>query len=107
MLEKQRFALYIALTGFLLLAILFFLLIRILGQREKAKKALESLNAELESKVARRTLALEKAYNTMVSDAEQLKMKNAQMLDFCNILSHNFRGPLANMSSLLSMINSG
>ncbi len=106
-LEKQRSALIIALIGFLLLAILLILLIRVLRQREKAKKAVESLNAELESKVAQRTLALEKAYNTMFKDAELLKMKNAQMLDFCNILSHNFRGPLANMSSLLNMINSG
>lgn len=106
-LAKQRLALYISLIGFLLLAILFILLIRVLRQREKAKKAVESLNAELESKVAHRTLALEKAYNTMVKDAELMKMKNAQMLDFCNILSHNFRGPLANMSSLLHMINSG
>lgn len=35
---------------------------------------------------------------------EQLSMQNMQLLDFCNIVSHNLRGPLINMSMLVEFI---
>ncbi|WP_442589141.1 sensor histidine kinase [Pedobacter sp. AW31-3R] len=35
---------------------------------------------------------------------EQLSMQNTQLLDFCNIVSHNLRGPLINMSMLVEFI---
>ncbi len=35
---------------------------------------------------------------------KQLSAQNTQLLDFCNIVSHNLRGPLINMSMLVSFI---
>ena len=35
---------------------------------------------------------------------EQLSAKNIQLIDFCNIVSHNLRGPLVNMSLLVNYI---
>jgi PAS domain S-box-containing protein len=36
---------------------------------------------------------------------KQLSAQNAQLVDFCNIVSHNLRGPLVNMSMLVQFIN--
>lgn len=36
---------------------------------------------------------------------KQLSAQNAQLIDFCNIVSHNLRGPLVNMSMLVDFIN--
>lgn len=35
---------------------------------------------------------------------QQLSAKNTQLVDFCNIVSHNLRGPLVNMSLLVNYI---
>jgi len=35
---------------------------------------------------------------------DQLSIQNTQLLDFCNIVSHNLRGPLINMSMLVEFI---
>ncbi|WP_460679294.1 sensor histidine kinase [Mucilaginibacter koreensis] len=35
---------------------------------------------------------------------KQLSAQNAQLVDFCNIVSHNLRGPLVNMSMLVQFI---
>lgn len=35
---------------------------------------------------------------------QQLSAKNTQLIDFCNIVSHNLRGPLVNMSLLVNYI---
>ncbi len=35
---------------------------------------------------------------------KQLSAQNAQLIDFCNIVSHNLRGPLVNMSMLVDFI---
>lgn len=35
---------------------------------------------------------------------DQLSIQNIQLLDFCNIVSHNLRGPLINMSMLVEFI---
>jgi PAS domain S-box-containing protein len=36
---------------------------------------------------------------------KQLSAQNTQLVDFCNIVSHNLRAPLANMSMLVNFIN--
>lgn len=36
---------------------------------------------------------------------KQLSAQNTQLLDFCNIVSHNLRGPLINMSMLVEFID--
>ncbi len=36
---------------------------------------------------------------------KQLSAQNTQLLDFCNIVSHNLRGPLINMAMLVEFIN--
>jgi PAS domain S-box-containing protein len=36
---------------------------------------------------------------------KQLSVQNTQLLDFCNIVSHNLRGPLINMSMLVEFID--
>ena len=35
---------------------------------------------------------------------EQLSFRNAQLIDFCNIVTHNLRGPLHNMSLLVDFV---
>jgi PAS domain S-box-containing protein len=35
---------------------------------------------------------------------EQLAMQNTQLIDFCNVVSHNLRGPLINMAMLAEFI---
>lgn len=44
---------------------------------------------------------LEERQNIMM---KQLSAQNTQLLDFCNIVSHNLRGPLVNMSMLVEFI---
>ena len=44
----------------------------------------------------------------MADLVKQLSIQNTQLVDFCNIVSHNLRGPLVNMSMLVDFIeNSG
>lgn len=40
----------------------------------------------------------------LVEHAEELTSKNVQLTDFCNIISHNLRGPLVNISMLIDFI---
>lgn len=102
--EKQT-TLNLALACVLLLGVLSFFLIRVNRQRISASQAIVKLNAELEAKVMERTDNLEKANRRITDHAEKLKEKNVQMLDFCNIISHNFRGPLANMVALTDLMD--
>lgn len=44
---------------------------------------------------------MEEKQNVLV---KQLSAQNVQLLDFCNIVSHNLRGPLINMSMLVDFI---
>lgn len=37
---------------------------------------------------------------------KQLSVQNTQLIDFCNIVSHNLRGPLVNLSMLVKLIES-
>ena len=43
---------------------------------------------------------MEEKQNVLV---ERLSFQNTQLIDFCNIVTHNLRGPLNNMSMLLEM----
>lgn len=40
-----------------------------------------------------------------VEHAHQLKIKNIQLVDFCNIVSHNLRAPLTNISMLVDFLD--
>lgn len=39
-----------------------------------------------------------------LKDADQLKIMNTQLVDFCNIVSHNLRAPLINISMLVDFL---
>ncbi|MBG6236572.1 PAS domain S-box-containing protein [Pedobacter sp. CAN_A7] len=45
---------------------------------------------------------MEEKQNVLV---ERLSFQNTQLFDFCNIVTHNLRGPLDNMSILIEMIS--
>jgi PAS domain S-box-containing protein len=45
---------------------------------------------------------MEEQQNVLV---ERLSFQNTQLFDFCNIVTHNLRGPLNNMSMLIEMIS--
>ncbi|HEU4717006.1 MAG TPA: ATP-binding protein [Bacteroidia bacterium] len=103
-LERQRLALYIALLATVILTFLILLLVRISSQRKKAEAKLAALNSELEEKVKDRTEHLEQARQRIEEDSKKLLFQNKQLIDFCNIISHNLRSPLVNMSMLVDFI---
>lgn len=39
-----------------------------------------------------------------IKNAQILEMKNRQLVDFCNIVSHNLRAPMSNITMLIDMI---
>jgi signal transduction histidine kinase len=70
----------------------------------KRSKELEKLNAQLDEKVAQRTLHLEEANKTIGKNVVTLTHQKKQLEDFCNIISHNLRAPLVNISMLVEMV---
>ena len=64
---------------------------RIDTKRQKAEKALQSINKNLEAIVEERT--------------QHLTKQNKQLEDFAYIVSHNLRGPTSNLVALLSFFN--
>lgn len=70
----------------------------------KRSKELEKLNAQLDKKVIQRTLHLEEANKTIGKNIVALTHKKKQLEDFCNIISHNLRAPLVNISMLVEMV---
>lgn len=58
--------------------------------RKKGEDEIRRINEQLEEKVESRTHALE--------------LRNRQLVDFCNIVSHNLRAPLVNISMLVDFI---
>ncbi len=68
-----------------------FLIRRVARQLNASDSEIRSLNRNLERKVADRTA--------------ELQRKNAQLLDFTHIISHNLRAPVANLVSIASMRN--
>lgn len=70
----------------------------------KRSKELEKLNAQLDKKVIQRTLHLEEANKTIGKNIVALTHQKKQLEDFCNIISHNLRAPLVNISMLVEMV---
>lgn len=70
----------------------------------KRTKELEKLNAQLDEKVSLRTQHLEDANKTIGKNVEALTHQKKQLEDFCNIISHNLRAPLVNISMLVEMV---
>ncbi len=101
---RQRLALISALVAILVLLVSSILLVRLNRQKERARADIVALNAELEQKVNERTLNLELATEKIREDARILTFQNKQFVDFFNIISHNFRSPLANLTMLVQFI---
>ncbi len=103
-LAKQRLALYTALGAIAILLLFTMLLIRVSRQKEKARSSITLLNAQLEKKVDDRTKHLREATQKLQENSEKLAIQNKQFVDFFNIISHNFRAPLANLTMLVKFI---
>lgn len=103
-LAKQKQALIITFMAIIILSGLIVILIKISNQRKKAEQNLAILNAKLEQKVAERTEHLKKANEKIQENSALLAFQNKQLIDFCNIISHNLRSPLINMSMLIGFI---
>jgi signal transduction histidine kinase len=103
-LAEQKAGLFIAIAALFLLSVFTFQLIRLSGQRKKAKEKLARLNADLGQKVAERTENLREANEKINEHATLLEFQNTQLRDFCNIISHNLRSPLANIAMLANFI---
>lgn len=104
LLAKQKQALIITVIAIVILLMLTFMLIKISIKRKKAEQSLAILNVELEQKVAVRTAYLKEANNKIQENSALLASQNKQLIDFCNIVSHNLRSPLTNMSMLVDYI---
>lgn len=70
----------------------------------KRSKELAKLNAQLDEKVIQRTMHLEEANKTIGKNILSLTHQKKQLEDFCNIISHNLRAPLVNISMLVEMV---
>lgn len=70
----------------------------------KRSREIQQMNAELDQKVTERTNHLKEANETIKKNIEILTTQKKQLEDFCNIISHNLRAPLVNISMLVEMI---
>lgn len=70
----------------------------------RRSKEIQKMNAQLELKVTERTNHLKEANETIKKNIAILTAQKKQLEDFCNIISHNLRGPLVNISMLVDMI---
>ncbi len=70
---------------------------------ERAKE-IHELNSQLDHKVMERTDHLKRANEIIEQTNATLTVQKKQLQDFCNIISHNLRAPLINMSMLVEMI---
>jgi signal transduction histidine kinase len=68
--------------------------------KKKYMQALEVMNRELESK----STELENKNNALAAIQNKLELRNAQLLDYNNIMAHNLRAPTTNVSALVSML---
>ncbi|MDX2191388.1 MAG: PAS domain-containing sensor histidine kinase [Bacteroidota bacterium] len=62
------------------------------------------LGQEARVEAIRDVTEIKKAELIISQNAEILKNQNRQLIDFCNIVSHNLRGPLVNLSMLIDII---
>ena len=70
----------------------------------KRSREIQKINAELDQKVTERTKHLKAANETIEKNVAILTAQKKQLEDFCNIISHNLRAPLVNISMLVDMI---
>ncbi|WP_333600189.1 PAS domain-containing sensor histidine kinase [Flavobacterium sp.] len=70
----------------------------------KRSREIQQMNAQLEQKVTERTNHLKEANETIKKNIAILTTQKKQLEDFCNIISHNLRAPLVNISMLVEMI---
>jgi signal transduction histidine kinase len=103
-LSKQKLALTVTIIAIVILSVLSLLLVRLSVQRKRAEHNLAVLNLELEKKITERTEHLKKANAKIEENSALLSFQNKQLIDFCNIISHNLRSPLVNMSMLVTFI---
>ncbi|MFZ5554449.1 MAG: ATP-binding protein [Bacteroidota bacterium] len=102
--KGQKNLLYISVAAIIFLVALIIALIILSRQRKKVHEQLVNMNEQLELKVSERTIHLSIANEKIKTDADLLARQNNQLTDFCNIVSHNLRSPLANMSMLTQYI---
>ena len=68
--------------------------------KRKYMLALEKMNKELESK----SNELENKNNALATIQNKLELRNAQLLEYNNIVAHNLRAPTTSISALVSML---
>lgn len=67
-------------------------------------KVIDKLNIEIDLKVLERTKHLDKANQIIQENINTLTFQKKQLEDFCNIISHNLRAPLVNISMIIEML---
>jgi PAS domain S-box-containing protein len=67
-------------------------------------KVINKLNKEIDLKVLERTKHLDQANQIIQENINTLTFQKKQLEDFCNIISHNLRAPLVNISMLIEML---
>lgn len=67
-------------------------------------KEIQKLNQELDLKVMERTKHLDEANSIIQENINALTFQKKQLEDFCNIISHNLRAPLVNISMIIEML---
>ncbi|MEG3655775.1 sensor histidine kinase [Arenibacter palladensis] len=68
--------------------------------KRKYMLALEKMNKELEDK----SNELENKNNALATIQNKLELRNAQLLEYNNIVAHNLRAPTTSISALVSML---
>ena len=68
--------------------------------KKKYMQALEVINKELESK----STELENKNNALAAIQNKLELRNAQLMEYNNIVAHNLRAPTTSVSALVSML---
>lgn len=103
-LASQKLALWILASVLVVLGGLVILLVSISKKRKRVEMKLSVLNSRLEEQVAERTQHLTEANRSIRENTDMLIFQNKQLVDFCNIISHNLRSPMRNVSVLVDFI---
>ena len=101
--KKQQLIALVAVL--IVLALMLALLIHNAMKRKKVESKLAALNADLERKVGERTKHLTEANREIRVNTDTLIFQNKQLIDFCNIISHNLRSPMRNVTTLLQFVD--
>jgi len=102
--KQQTRILWIALLGIIGLTVLSILLANSNKRRRLAFTELEKLNRNLENEVSKRTAHLREANENIRMQTESIAERNAALTDLYHMVSHNLRGPVNNLSSLVEFI---